>query len=175
MNAKPALVTHGTPRYTGGKLCPAPEEPQTLRKGCPAMTTRRIGYFSRCFAAAAVALMTLASCGTSTVPVGLDDAYTKAEPGDEIIVDAIVHRDGTGTYLCSASLESYPPQCGGTRIELVDVDAESLGLTAYPLKLEDGSIDAKDTVPVLQGEVTVKVSVESKETWRYLELVEAKE
>ncbi len=136
------------------------------------MTTLKNGRFSQRLGVSTVALMLLAGCNTSAEPLEFDRAYTKAEPGNELVVHAVAHRDDTGTYLCAASLESYPPQCGGTRIELVDVDGESLGLTEYPRLGEDGAIDPNDAVPVLQGDITVKVAVESKETWRYLELVE---
>ena len=139
------------------------------------MTTLKIGRFSQRLTAATVALMLLASCGSSTKPLEFDNAYTKAEPGDELVVHAIIHRDDTGTYLCAASLESYPPQCSIPKVELTDLDADALGLTEYPRMLADGTIDSDDTSPVLQGEITAKVAVESKETWRYLELVEGEQ
>ncbi len=136
------------------------------------MTTPKIGRLSRRLAAGSLALMLLTSCGGSTDPLEFDDAYAKAQPGDELVVHAIIHRDDTGTYLCGASLESYPPQCSIPKVELTDVDAASLGLTEYPRLGEDGTIDTDDATPVLHDEITAKVTVESKETWRYLELVE---
>ncbi len=139
------------------------------------MTTPRIGRLSQRLAAGSLALILLASCGTSTKTLEFRDAYAKGKSGDELTVHAIIHRDDTGTYLCAASLESYPPQCATPKVVLTDVDAETLGLTAYPRLDDDGAIDPDDNNPILQGVITAKVAIESQQQWRYVELVELNE
>lgn len=139
------------------------------------MTTPRIGRLSRRLAAGNLVLILLASCGTSTTPLEFGDAYAKGKSGDVLTVHAIIHRDDTGTYLCAASLESYPPQCSTPKVELTDVDAASLGLTEYQRLDDDGAIDPNDSNPILQGVITAKVAIESQQQWRYVELVELNE
>jgi hypothetical protein len=92
-----------------------------------------------------VVLLALAACGndTDTPANGVGDAVDSgpAEPGQGVLeVDAaLAQPDGTGLSvrgyvhgqhgatdafrLCSVQLESYPPQCGGSELYVVDVDA----------------------------------------------------
>ena len=93
---------------------------------------------------ALVIMLILAACGgqatrtaipTPKPPPGtleIRQALDVAE-GSEIMVRGflIVHRDGT-TRLCSGLLESYPPQCGGDRIDLLGFDASSVPNSKTP-------------------------------------------
>ena len=57
----------------------------------------------------------------------------KAAEGSEVTVSGflIADRDGTAR-LCSALLESFPPQCGGDRIGLLEFDASVVPDTSSP-------------------------------------------
>ena len=57
----------------------------------------------------------------------------EAAEGSEVTVSGflIADRDGN-TRLCSALLESFPPQCGGDRIDLLGLDASSVPNTSTP-------------------------------------------
>ena len=54
-------------------------------------------------------------------------AALEASVGSEVTVSGflIVDRDGA-VRLCSGLLESFPPQCGGDRIDLDDLDVSSV-------------------------------------------------
>ncbi len=61
-----------------------------------------------------------------TTPIEIGQALEAAE-GSEVTVSGflIVDRDGI-TRLCSLLAQSYPPQCGGDRIDLLGFDASSV-------------------------------------------------
>ncbi len=62
----------------------------------------------------------------------IDQALEAAE-GSEVTVRGFLIADTDGTSrLCSVLLESYPPQCGGDRIELLKFDAESVPNSETP-------------------------------------------
>ena len=79
------------------------------------------------------------ACGEESNEVDIGGGQTsigqalKAAEGSEVTVSGflIADRDGTAR-LCSALLESFPPQCGGDRIELLEFDASAVPNTSSP-------------------------------------------
>ena len=65
--------------------------------------------------------------GTAGGPgISIDDALasTASEP---LLVNGALYEDATGTLrLCSAIAESFPPQCGGTRLLVDGLDLSSI-------------------------------------------------
>ena len=90
------------------------------------------------FALAVIAL-SVACGGDDNDEFDIGDGQTKigqaleAAEGSEVMVSGflIADRDGS-TRLCSALLESFPPQCGGDRIELLGFDASAVPNTSSP-------------------------------------------
>jgi len=58
--------------------------------------------------------------------ISIDDAIGQAGTGPLLINGSLfIDRDGSG-LLCSAIAESFPPQCGGTRLRVRDLDLSSV-------------------------------------------------
>lgn len=58
--------------------------------------------------------------------ISIDDAIAQTGAGPVLVNGSlIVNPDGT-ILLCSAMAESYPPQCGGTRLEVRGLDLSSI-------------------------------------------------
>ena len=91
------------------------------------------------FALALLVALAVACGGGESNEVDIGDEPTsigqalKAVEGSEVTVSGflIADRDGTAR-LCSALLESFPPQCGGDRIELLEFDASAVPSTSSP-------------------------------------------
>ena len=98
----------------------------------------------------AVLMAVVAACGDGAEPASLsDEVPTQAPPavggtspigqaldaaeGSEVTVSGFffANKDGN-TRLCSGLLESFPPQCGGDRIDLLGFDASSVPDTSSP-------------------------------------------
>ncbi len=73
-------------------------------------------------------------------------------------IQAFYLADDSGTYLCDALAESFPPQCGADRIPLEN----SAGIDLGPLQIEQGVSWSDDVVTVI-GEVVDGVFVASNE------------
>ncbi len=69
-------------------------------------------------------------------------------------IQAFYYADDSGTYLCDALAESFPPQCGADRIPLDNAAGVDLG----PLQTEQGISWSDDFVTVI-GEVVDGVFV----------------
>lgn len=91
------------------------------------------------FALAFVIALSVACGGDDRNELDIGDGQRKigqaleAAEGSEVTVSGflIADRDGS-TRLCSALLESSPPQCGGDRIELLGFDASAVPNTSSP-------------------------------------------
>ncbi len=85
----------------------------------------------------AVLMVVVAACGSNELDTGdgqMEIAQAlKAVEGSEVTVSGFLFadRDGT-TRLCSALLESSPPQCGGDRIDLLGFEASSVPNSKTP-------------------------------------------
>lgn len=127
------------------------------------MTPGRLGLTIALLAATLV----LAACGSdgtgddgggSAAPapgeaLSVEEALASTLEGPLLVSGFIVAPDGEPVRLCSALLESYPPQCGGASlvVEGLDLEAiEGLTRTAEPDLAQVAWTDA--AVPVL-GEV----------------------
>ena len=54
---------------------------------------------------------------------GITIAEALAQPGEPLLVNGTLLIDPDGTaWLCSALAESFPPQCGGERLMVVDLE-----------------------------------------------------
>ena len=84
---------------------------------------------------AAVLMVVVVACGSDALDT--DDGQMEigqaleAAEGSEVTVSGflIADRDGS-TRLCGELLESFPPQCGGDRINLLGFDASSVPHTS---------------------------------------------
>lgn len=114
---------------------------------------------------AAVALLVLGGCGGSdddggssdsagvvatadgdTLTVGeLLDAEDRGESGTTVVVAAMLVDDGTGLRMCESLAESYPPQCGGRSVEVMNPGAIEVEFT------EDGGVRWAETPIELFG------------------------
>ena len=79
----------------------------------------------------------IAACGSNKLDTG--DAQTEiaqaleTAEGSEVTVSGFLFADRDGsTRLCNELLESYPPQCGGDRINLLEFDASSVPNSKTP-------------------------------------------
>jgi hypothetical protein len=63
---------------------------------------------------AAGALILLAACGGG-------DAASDSET-----VSGFIFIDSTGSHVCESMMESYPPQCGGPNVKLLNLDPEAV-------------------------------------------------
>jgi hypothetical protein len=78
----------------------------------------------------ALAILAFAACGgggEQTGPISIEDAI-RADGQTVVVEGGIVAVDGGPVRLCSALLESYPPQCGKPSLELRGLDLDSLEL-----------------------------------------------
>lgn len=73
-------------------------------------------------------------------------AYEGSQP---VAVHGYVVRTPTAAHLCEALAESYPPQCGGASLTLVNPDATD----GLPL-IEDGDVQWSPDLVILIGTVT---------------------
>ncbi len=130
-----------------------------------------------------VGLMTaFAACGSTKAgdTILTIDQALKAKPGQAVRVQGHLVATENQALLASALLESYPPQAGGTTLELESLDLEMLvGLSStanqpdlaqvtwsdFPVVLEgiirDGVLQVKKTPPVVEtatDEVRVRFS-----------------
>lgn len=65
-----------------------------------------------------------------TLTVGeLLDREDQGQSGENVVVVAILLDDGSGLRMCEALAESFPPQCGGRSIEVVNPDVIDVELT----------------------------------------------
>lgn len=79
--------------------------------------------------------------------IGLGEAL--AFMGDDpIAVEGFVVIDAEGPRLCETLLESFPPQCGGAHLDIVNPDI----LTELPL-VEEGDTQWTETYVTLVGDV----------------------
>ena len=76
-----------------------------------------------------------------------------AAEGLEVTVSGFLFADTDGRVrLCSGLLESYPPQCGGNRIELLGFDASSVPDTSIPQRpSEIGTVRWTDSQITVTG------------------------
>jgi len=76
-----------------------------------------------------------------------------AAEGLEVTVSGFLFADADGRVrLCSGLLESYPPQCGGNRIELLGFDASSVPDTSIPQRpSEIGTVRWTDSQITVTG------------------------
>ena len=94
--------------------------------------------------ALALAIALLVACGGDENEFDIGGGQTsigqalEAAEGSEVMVSGflIADRDGSAR-LCSALLESSPPQCGGDRIELLGFDASIVPDTSSPQRQSD--------------------------------------
>jgi hypothetical protein len=62
-----------------------------------------------------------------TAPLSVAEALTHGPTDDLVTVTGTLFVDASGTVrLCDAILESFPPQCGGDRIEVEGLDVDSI-------------------------------------------------
>jgi hypothetical protein len=84
--------------------------------------------------AAAVALLAVACGGgdagpAATGPLTVEQALA-SDDGEMTVRGFVVAPDGEPVRLCSALLESYPPQCGGGSLVVVGLDLDGVpGIT----------------------------------------------
>ena len=57
------------------------------------------------------------------------DAEDQGRSGHNVVVVAMLVDDGTGMRMCEALAESYPPQCGGRSIDVLNPDVIDVELT----------------------------------------------
>lgn len=62
--------------------------------------------------------------------IGVDDALGVSSDLPLRVAGALFVNPDGGVFLCSAIAESFPPQCGGERIEVVGLDLSSIELQA---------------------------------------------
>ena len=78
----------------------------------------------------ALVILALTACGggdKESGPMSIEDAI-RADGQTVVVEGGIVAMDGGPVQLCSALLESYPPQCGKPALELQGLDLDSLEL-----------------------------------------------
>jgi hypothetical protein len=81
---------------------------------------------------------------------GLTIADALAYEGSEVVaVHGFVVRTSDGALLCDALAESFPPQCGGSRLTITNPDA-----TAGLVLVEEGDVQWSPGVVVLLGHVS---------------------
>jgi hypothetical protein len=72
-------------------------------------------------------VLVLTGCGGDEGPLTPDQARDAS--GEVTVEGALIALEGEPVRLCSAILESYPPQCGEPSIEVRGLDLDSLGLS----------------------------------------------
>ncbi len=125
----------------------------------------------RMLAPALVLVLVAAACSdgdapasSSTVPNGVQGSWTRPLPiagasaapvGTDLFVAGAVFDTGTGPVLCEAVLESFPPQCGGTRLVLSGVSTgDFVGLSSTELQPDLAQVVWSDYSAVVRGVVT---------------------
>jgi hypothetical protein len=73
-----------------------------------------------------VLALAAAGCGGDEGP--LTPAEARDASGEVTVEGALIAIDGEPVRLCSAILESYPPQCGEPSLEVRGLDLDSLDL-----------------------------------------------
>ncbi len=72
----------------------------------------------------------VATADGDTLTVGeLLDAEDQGRSGHNVVVVAMLVDDGTGMRMCEALAESFPPQCGGRSIEVMNPDVVDVDFT----------------------------------------------
>ena len=72
----------------------------------------------------------VATAEGATLTVGeLLEAEDQGRSGHNVVVVAMLVDDGTGMRMCEALAESYPPQCGGRSIDVLNPDVIDVELT----------------------------------------------
>jgi hypothetical protein len=67
-------------------------------------------------------------CGGDEGPLTPEEARTAS--GDVTVEGSLIAIEGEPVQLCSAILESYPPQCGRPALEVRGLDLDSLDLAS---------------------------------------------
>lgn len=72
----------------------------------------------------------VATADGDTLTVGeLLDAEDQGRSGHNVVVVAMLVDDGSGMRMCEALAESFPPQCGGRSIEVMNPDVIEVDFT----------------------------------------------
>jgi hypothetical protein len=110
----------------------------------------------------ALVVLALAACGDGGQdgPMSIEEAL-RADGQAVIVEGGIVAMDGGPVRLCSALMESYPPQCGEPALELRGLDLDALELetsagdsSVSPAHWSDGPVRVRGTVE--NGVLTVE-------------------
>lgn len=111
----------------------------------------------------ALVVLAFAACGDRDQdggPVSIEEAL-RADGQAVIVEGGIVAMDGGPVRLCSALMESYPPQCGEPALELRGLDLDALELetsagdpSVSPARWSDGPVRVRGTVE--NGVLTVE-------------------
>jgi hypothetical protein len=72
-------------------------------------------------------VLVVTGCGGSDGPLNPDKARDAS--GEVTVEGALIAIEGEPVRLCSAILESYPPQCGEPSIEVRGLDLDTLDLS----------------------------------------------
>jgi hypothetical protein len=97
-------------------------------------------------------VLAVAGCGGSDGPLNPDQARDAS--GEVTVEGALIAIEGEPVRLCSAILESYPPQCGEPSIEIRGLDLDSLdglsstcqGEDVIPARWSDRPIQVTGTI-----------------------------
>jgi len=132
----------------------------------------------------AVLMVVVAACGSNDLDTRdghIEIAHAlEAAVGSEVTVSGflIANRDGT-TRLCSVLLESFPPQCGGDRIDLLGFDASTVNNSKTLQRPSDiQTVRWTDTdiivtgIKVVGGLTEVRLSTEAPTVNDYVSLVD---
>lgn len=66
--------------------------------------------------------LTISSDAVDGPPLQIIDALAAGSTEPVLVTGALFVDAGAGVWLCSALAESFPPQCGGERLEVVGLD-----------------------------------------------------
>jgi hypothetical protein len=108
-----------------------------------------------------LALLTVAipACGSGTDSGAPGDSAIKqaltAKPSEAVLVRGALIVSGGSTRLCYATLESYPPQCGGPSLVVRGLDLNTVGelTSANGVTWSDREVRLRGTVT--DGTLTV--------------------
>jgi hypothetical protein len=75
-----------------------------------------------------VLVLGLASCGGDDGP--LTPGQARSASGEVTVEGNLIAIEGEPVRLCSAILESYPPQCGEPSLQVRDLDLDALDLAS---------------------------------------------
>jgi hypothetical protein len=111
----------------------------------------------------ALVVLALTACGDGGQeggPMSIEDAL-RADGQTVVVEGGIVAMDGGPVRLCSALMESYPPQCGEPALELRGLDLDALELetsggdsSVSPARWSGGPVRVRGTVE--NGVLTVE-------------------